>query len=71
VRSTSNFWTTHVKITVLSAAIRYWMHKYYSGVPVIEDNSFDLFYRELQRLERTEGHVRHDSPTKKPGGLIS
>jgi len=66
-----NLWTTNVKITVLSAAIRYWMHKYYSGEPVIEDNSFDLFYRELERLEKAEGHVRHDSPTKQPGGLIS
>ena len=63
-------WDNNIKITILSAAIRYWMHTYYDGKPVIEDNSFDVFYRELQRLEKDEGHVRHDSPTTKPGGLI-
>ena len=60
-------WDNHIKITVLSAAIRYWMRVYYEGHPVISDNTFDVFYKELQNLERTEKHVREDSPTKTPG----
>lgn len=60
-------WDNHIKVTVLSAAIRWWMHTYYQKEPVIEDNSFDVFYKELQNLERTEKHVRHDSPTRYPG----
>jgi len=67
---TDSLWTNSTKITILSAAIKYWMHKYYDGNPVIEDGTFDIFYRELERLEKVEGHVRHDSPTKTAGGLI-
>jgi len=63
-------WKDSFKIFVLSAAIKYWMHLYYKGTPVISDNTFDLAYRELQRLERQAGSVAHDSPTKTPGGLI-
>lgn len=60
-------WDDSVRITILSAAIRYWMHMYYQKEPVISDETFDLMYRELERLEKKEGHVRNNSPTLYPG----
>ncbi len=61
-------WDDQMRVFVLSAAIRHWMHHYYKeGKPVISDNTFDLMYRELERLERKIGHKAYDSPTKTPG----
>ncbi len=68
---TSNLWKDSFKIFVLSGAIRYHMHLYYSGKPEISDNTFDLIYRELQQLEKKVGAVANDSPTRTAGGLIS
>lgn len=58
------------KISILSAAIRYYMHLYYLGTPEITDATFDLLYKELQMLEKRKGYTRPDSPTQSPGGLI-
>ena len=63
-------WKDSFKIFVLSAAVKYFMHLYYQGNPEISDNTFDLIYRELERLEKKVGSVAHDSPTKRPGGMI-
>ena len=60
-------WDDSLKIFVLSAAIRWWMYKYYNQYPVISDNTFDTMYRELEKLERKKGHVAYDSPTVTPG----
>ena len=66
----TDLWNETFKKFVLAGAIRYHMHLYYSGKPEISDNSFDVIYRELQRLEKKTGHTAYDSPTKSPGGMI-
>lgn len=61
-------WDDRFKIFVLMAAVRWFNHVYYEkDGNEISDNTYDLLYRELQRLEAKNGGAYDSSPTQTPG----